>query len=118
MISPHRAAKTEGARSVIAKMDSKLKTTKSRNERETASQEAEDNRGRGWHGDPERHADAGRKGGETVSQNRDHMAEIGRRGGQTVSQDRQHMAQIGRRGGQRRRKPDEEITEAAQNQAA
>src|SRR5579862_1341547 len=48
--------------------------------------------GRGWHGDPEGHAAAGRKGGRKVSQNRDHMAEIGRRGGSKVSQDRSHMA--------------------------
>jgi uncharacterized protein len=41
-----------------------------------------------------------RKGGETVSQDREHMAEIGRKGGETVSQDREHMAEIGRKGGQ------------------
>src|SRR5439155_10936175 len=55
--------------------------------------------GRGWHGDPEGHAAAGRKGGTKVSENRDHMAEIGRRGGTKVSQNREHMAEIGRRGG-------------------
>ncbi len=55
--------------------------------------------GRGWHGDPEGHAAAGRKGGRKVSENRDHMAEIGRRGGAKVAQDRTHMAEIGRRGG-------------------
>jgi general stress protein YciG len=43
---------------------------------------------------------AGKKGGESVSQDRDHMAEIGRKGGQTVSQDRDHMAEIGRKGGE------------------
>src|SRR5258705_8877815 len=43
--------------------------------------------------------DAGRKGGETVSRNRDHMAVIGRKGGETVSRDREHMASIGRKGG-------------------
>src|SRR5689334_22860426 len=37
--------------------------------------------GRGWHGDPQGHAEAGRKGGETVSQDRGHMAEIGKKGG-------------------------------------
>ncbi len=41
----------------------------------------------------------GRRGGEAVSQNREHMAMIGRRGGETVSQDREHMAEIGREGG-------------------
>lgn len=40
-----------------------------------------------------------RKGGQAVSQDREHMAEIGRRGGQAVSQDRRHMAEIGRKGG-------------------
>lgn len=43
---------------------------------------------------------AGRKGGETVSRNRDHMAAIGRRGGEAVSRDREHMARIGRKGGE------------------
>jgi len=57
-------------------------------------------KGRGWHGDPAGHAEAGRKGGKAVSQNRDHMAEIGRKGGISVSRDRDHMAQIGRKGGQ------------------
>ena len=42
---------------------------------------------------------AGRKGGEAVSRNRQHMAAIGRKGGETVSQDREHMAVIGRGGG-------------------
>src|SRR5258705_7651422 len=43
---------------------------------------------------------AGRKGGETVSRDRDHMAHIGRRGGEAVSRDREHMANIGRKGGE------------------
>ncbi len=55
--------------------------------------------GRGWHGNPEGHAAAGRKGGRKVSLDRDHMAAIGRRGGAKVAQDREHMANIGRRGG-------------------
>ncbi|UQA63947.1 KGG domain-containing protein [Polyangium aurulentum] len=49
---------------------------------------------------PEEARNAGRKGGEVVSQNRKHMAEIGRKGGERVSQDREHMAQIGRKGGE------------------
>lgn len=49
---------------------------------------------------PEEARQAGKKGGEAVSKNRQHMAEIGRRGGERVSQDREHMAQIGRRGGE------------------
>ena len=43
---------------------------------------------------------AGRKGGETVSRDRQHMSEIGRKGGVAVSKDRQHMAEIGREGGE------------------
>ena len=46
--------------------------------------------------------EAGRKGGETVSADRDHMADIGRKGGETVSEDRDHMADIGREGGEAR----------------
>lgn len=45
---------------------------------------------------------AGRKGGESVSRDRQHMAEIGRKGGKAVSRDREHMAEIGRKGGERR----------------
>jgi general stress protein YciG len=58
--------------------------------------------GRGWHGDPEGHAAAGRKGGQKVARNKEHMASIGRKGGEAVSRDRQHMAEIGRKGGQAR----------------
>ena len=58
--------------------------------------------GRGWHGDSEGHARAGRKGGTAVSRNREHMAEIGSKGGKTVSSNREHMAQIGSRGGKAR----------------
>jgi hypothetical protein len=45
----------------------------------------------------------GRKGGEAVSEDREHMAEIGRKGGEAVSEDREHMAEIGRKGGESRR---------------
>ena len=41
-----------------------------------------------------------RKGGEAVSQDREHMADIGRKGGEAVSQNREHMADIGRKGGE------------------
>lgn len=34
-------------------------------------------------GTPEQHADAGRKGGESVSQDREHMSEIGKKGGES-----------------------------------
>ena len=45
---------------------------------------------------------AGRKGGQSVSQNREHMAGIGRKGGEVVSADRDHMSDIGREGGHSR----------------
>ncbi len=49
---------------------------------------------------PEEARAAGRKGGEVVSRNREHMASIGRKGGEAVSRDREHMAMIGRKGGE------------------
>ncbi len=45
---------------------------------------------------------AGRKGGEVVSRDREHMAAIGRAGGEAVSRDREHMSRIGREGGEAR----------------
>jgi uncharacterized protein len=44
----------------------------------------------------------GKKGGETVSRDRQHMAAIGRKGGEAVSRNRAHMAQIGQKGGEAR----------------
>jgi len=49
---------------------------------------------------PDEAREAGRRGGQAVSRNREHMAAIGRRGGEAVSRDREHMAQIGRKGGE------------------
>ena len=66
---------------------------------ENSTATAQHTTGRGWHGNPEGHAAAGRKGGHKVSQDRAHMAEIGKKGGSKVAQDREHMAEIGRRGG-------------------
>src|SRR5262245_53300693 len=51
---------------------------------------------------PEEARQAGRKGGESVSGDRAHMAEIGRKGGEAVSGNRAHMAEIGRKGGESR----------------
>jgi len=48
----------------------------------------------------------GRKGGQTVSQDRQHMSQIGRKGGEAVSRDRQHMSEIGRKGGENSRGAD------------
>jgi general stress protein YciG len=44
----------------------------------------------------------GRKGGEVVSRDRQHMSSIGRKGGEAVSRDRAHMALIGQKGGEAR----------------
>jgi general stress protein YciG len=49
---------------------------------------------------PREAAEAGRKGGDAVSEDRKHMAEIGRKGGVSVSENREHMARIGRKGGE------------------
>jgi general stress protein YciG len=82
-------------------MNSAAEQTKMNEETSAMDSEQDDQHvtGRGWHGDPEGHAAAGRKGGRKVAQDRAHMAEIGRRGGAKVAQDRAHMAEIGRRGG-------------------
>lgn len=60
-------------------------------------------KGRGWHGDAEGHARAGRKGGSTVVARHgvEHMSAIGQKGGATVSEDREHMAAIGSIGGRK-----------------
>lgn len=51
-------------------------------------------------GTHEQHVEAGRKGGEAVSSDREHMADIGHKGGEAISEDREHMADIGRKGGE------------------
>ncbi|HEY9688117.1 MAG TPA: KGG domain-containing protein [Coleofasciculaceae cyanobacterium] len=47
----------------------------------------------------EKQREIARRGGETVSRDREHMSEIGRKGGETISRNREHMAKIGRKGG-------------------
>lgn len=62
-------------------------------------------RTRGWHGDPNGHAKAGQKGGETTSKEHgpEFYRKIGKKGGQATAQ--AHGAsfyrKIGRKGGQR-----------------
>ncbi len=50
--------------------------------------------------DPAQQKTIASKGGQAVSQNREHMSEIGRKGGEAVSQNREHMSAIGRKGGE------------------
>jgi general stress protein YciG len=50
----------------------------------------------------EKQREIARRGGETVSRDREHMSAIGRKGGETVSRNREHMAKIGRKGGESR----------------
>lgn len=63
-------------------------------------------RGKGWHGDPEGHAKAGRKGGKATAEKFDegHFARIGRKGGKTTSQEhgKKFYQKIGRMGGRAR----------------
>ena len=70
------------------------------NSESTAVQEKQNGlTGRGWHGDPQGHAEAGSAGGQKVAEDRTHMSRIGKKGGQSVSKNRVHMAEIGRKGG-------------------
>ena len=48
---------------------------------------------------PEVRKRAAKLGGQTISQNRQHMSEIGKKGGTKVSQNKEHMREIGRKGG-------------------
>lgn len=53
---------------------------------------------------PEIREEVARKGGLTVSRNKQHMSAIGRKGGTSVSANKAHMAMIGRKGGATPRK--------------
>ena len=81
-------------------------TATAENSNETSEHAAQSNRGRGWHGNSQGHAAAGKKGGQKVARDREHMAEIGKKGGEAVSRNREHMAEIGRKGGKARGKPE------------
>ncbi len=71
----------------------------SNSERSTEQETRNGASGRGWHGDPQGHAEAGSAGGQKVAEDRTHMSQIGKKGGQSVSRNRAHMAEIGRKGG-------------------
>jgi uncharacterized protein len=66
------------------------------------------NQGRGWHGDPEGHAKAGKKGGETVARERgkEFYEEIGSEGGKVspgnFKNDPERAREAGRKGGEAR----------------
>ena len=85
---------TEKPRRGFASMDSER-------QRQIASKggKAAHIKGRAHEFTPDQAREAGRKGGQAVSQDRKHMAKIGRKGGEAVSGDRAHMAEIGRKGG-------------------
>lgn len=69
---------------------------------------AKNDGGKGWHGDPEGHARAGRKGGEKVAAERgsEFFSEIGRKGGEAspgkFQKGSERARQAGRKGGRAR----------------
>ena len=67
-------------------------------QREVASKggQAAHEKGTAHEFDSEEAREAGRKGGEAISRNREHMSMIGRKGGVSVSRDREHSAELGR----------------------
>ena len=100
-IAPYRKTYPRKARKAAFE---EFKMTNQADENEDSVKQSEsevkkEKTGRGWHGNPDKHAEAGSVGGQKVAEDRDHMAEIGKKGGRTVSQNRAHMAEIGRRGG-------------------
>lgn len=74
--------------------------------------EKKNTEGRGWHGDPDGHAAAGRQGGETVSKERgpQFFSEIGKKGGEAsggkFKKGSERAREAGRKGGRSRRKTD------------
>ncbi|MCM8782700.1 MAG: hypothetical protein NC828_06625 [Candidatus Omnitrophica bacterium] len=67
-------------------------------------------KGRGWHGDPEGHAKAGRKGGQKLARERGSkfFSEIGRKGGREspgkFKEGSDRAREAGRKGGRARSK--------------
>jgi general stress protein YciG len=67
-------------------------------------------KGRGWHGDPDGHKKAGRKGGQATasSHGQDFYSSIGRKGGQVspgnFANDPQRARAAGQKGGKARKK--------------
>lgn len=65
-------------------------------------------KGRGWHGDPEGHRTAGRKGGLTTARTHDETfySQIGRKGGQAsptkFQEGSKRASEAGRKGGRAR----------------
>jgi uncharacterized protein len=68
--------------------------------------EDEKREGSGWHGDPEGHAEAGRKGGEKVAEERgpEFFSEIGKKGGEAsptkFEKGSEAAREAGRKGGE------------------
>lgn len=65
-------------------------------------------RGRGWHGDPDRHAEAGRQGGDATARKHGEAfySQIGKKGGRMSSGNFKHnperAREAGRKGGRSR----------------
>lgn len=74
-------------------------------------------KGRGWHGDPERHRMAGSLGGQATLQEMgsEFYSQIGRQGGSVspgnFKNDPKRASIAGRRGGKARKKNDDEFVE-------
>jgi general stress protein YciG len=67
---------------------------------------------------PEEARAAGKKGGVSISQDREHMAFIGRKGGQKTAQDPEHMRAIGAKGGAKIAQNRERMSELGKRSAA
>jgi hypothetical protein len=66
-------------------------------------QQTVNGKGRGWHGDPEGHAAAGRIGGAKMALDREEMGRRGRIGGLARSKNPETMSAIGKLGAAARR---------------
>jgi len=107
----HTYIKASGSEPSLASIRGNMTGGRIVSEDNNNNNDAAPRKGRGWHGDSEGHARAGRKGGTRVAQDRNHMSDIGRRGGTRVAENREHMADIGRRGGLKVSKDREHMAE-------
>jgi uncharacterized protein len=106
------AAMSEERRREVASMGGKAAHAASKAHRFTSEEAREAGRkgGQKLSQDREQMRAIGRRGGAAVSADREHMAEIGKKGGDVVGADAGHMAEIGRRGGSARGRDESEAT--------